>query len=182
MKEKVKVYEKKSIIQQIKEGYKNANVQLIFEPEHLVYIDDNIYGYTNIEKASEYLHGKGIFLAAVVTAQTLFGNNYHVVLCDEATFELPKFVQEFLIQHEVGHAVNGDLEQVKTSIKSYELILKRALGFLPEMEIKADAFAVKINGIEDTKKAIKFLIHETNLPFNSKLELVRRYKKVCRYE
>ena len=176
MKEKIKVYEKQSLAKQIRDAYEAAKTPLTFEPEHLVHIGENIYGYTNLEKASEYLHAKGICLAAVVSAKTMFGETLQIVMCNNIAFELPEYVQEFLIQHEIGHAVNGDLNM--TPLESCKLMIKRTLGFLPEMELKADAYAAKVNGIESTKNAIKFLILDTNLPFISKLELIRRYKKV----
>lgn len=177
MSKKINVYTKKSFIQSVKDGYKYANAQLNMHPEELVKIVDNVYAYTNTEKSADYLQGKGIVLAAITSARDIFGNIFHVVLTDTSFENLPNFVQQFLIHHEVGHALNGDLNGM-TEISSTMLLIKRAFGFLPEMEVKADAYAAKINGIEETKKAIKFLICNTNVPLRTKIELLRRYKKV----
>ena len=177
MSKKINVYTKKSFIQSIKDGYHYANATLNMEPEELVQIVDNVYGYTNTEKSTTFLYGKGIILAAITPARDIFGNVFHVVLTDTAFEKLPDFVQQFLIQHEIGHALNGDLEGMTTK-KSHMLLIERALGFIPEMEIKADAYAAKINGIEETKKAIKFLICNTNVPLITKIELLKRYKRV----
>ncbi len=175
--EKINVYKKQSFIQGFINGMKHANDTFQIKPEHIKSLGNNIYNYE--VAADDYLHNKGIVLASIVTASNIF-RSFYVILHDSNVNKLPEFVIEFLLQHEIGHAMNGDLEKVRTDIDSTKLVLKRALGLLPQMEILADAYAASINGTENTKRAIRFLIHNTNLPFNSKFELFRRYRRLCK--
>ena len=135
----------------------------------------NIYGdiYYHEPASDNYLHSRGMILAAAV-AMDFNGIRKNVILHDSAFDKVPNYVKKFFVAHEAGHAINGDLDNIDDALAK-KLVLQRALGILPKMEIKADRYAASIVGKDIAKKSFMFMIKNTNLPLNSKLELLKRY-------
>lgn len=151
------------------DGWKFNSFNLFYE-HHLVKIAGNVY--YNEPTSDDYMHSRGIVLAAAV-ALNFNGVKKYAVLHDSYFDNLPEYVKRFFIAHEVGHAANGDLEI--TESESIKNVIKRVIGILPKMEVEADRYAASIIGKDVVKKAIKFMVMKTNLPLNSKIELVKRY-------
>ena len=139
---------------------------------------DNIFYYE--DALDNYMHANLIAgLAAVkVKFLTSDGNFTYcdTILHDSSYDEFPKFVKRFLMEHEIGHSKNKDLDMdAKTSRM---ILIKRSFGILPNIEIEADAYAASIVGASNAKKALLFLRKRTDLPLTSKIELMRRYWKI----
>lgn len=127
-----------------------------------------------------YMHSNLVAGMATVKIRffTIYGTfeDRNVILHDSSYTEFPRYVKRFLIEHEIGHVKNGDLEMDPS--KSKFAIIKRSFGILPKMEIKADAYASAVVGNYNAKKALLFLRKRTDLPLISKFELMRRYYKI----
>lgn len=139
--------------------------------------------YCEKEKGS-HLRSTGAALAMVQNVKftnfSLMGGHQTfdapVIMHDEAFELLPKFVQKFLLYHEIGHVVNDDINISEEESK--RLIVKRAFGVLPKMEVKADAYAASVVGVDSARKALQFLIDKTDIPMISKIECRRRIRKI----
>lgn len=164
--EKLNIYNKKDFNLN---GF-NFSLDLFFD-HNLTNIERNIYYH---EPASDsYLHSRGMALAAAV-ALDFNGVIKYAVLHDSAFDKLPDYVKKFFVTHELGHAINGDLDKIDDALAK-KLIIQRTLGILPKIEILADRYAASVVGKDIAKKSLMFMIRNTNLPWNSKLELMKRY-------
>lgn len=165
---KINVYNKKDFSLN---GF-NFSFDMFFESNiRKIEGSENVYYH---EPASDtYLHSRGIVLAAAV-AMDFNGIRKHVILHDSAFDKVPNYVKKFFVAHEAGHAINGDLDNIDEDLAK-KLILQRAFGILPKMEIEADRYAASIMGKDIAKKSLMFMIRNTNLPWISKLEMIKRY-------
>ena len=136
---------------------------------------NRIYSY-NLT-SDEFLHTRGAALTAVIKVDLPNGSQCHLVLHDSGFKKLPENVQNFLMLHEVGHALKGHIDDMDAQ-EAKKIMIKRAFGMIQQMEVEADAYAALVIGVDEAKEAIRFLIKNTNLPFNSKIELKRRYKRL----
>ena len=94
-----------------------------------------------------------------------------MIIKDQFFDELPKFVQDFMIQHEIGHFKNkhhlrGDKNKIPNIIRTF--------GMTNKMEIKADEYAVRKVGREKSIAALQWMCKNTDLPFLSKWEMRQR--------
>lgn len=168
MKNKINVINKK----EMKISFINA--PQLFYSDKLVQVNDDVYLYT--EPMDEYLHNRGIVLCAAVKIN--FGDAiYDVIVFDSALLKLPPYVQDMFIGHEVGHFVNNDISDLSEA-DARKLIIKRTFGIIPTMEFNADKYAASLIGVSSAKSALMFMVKNTNLPLNSKIELLRRYCKI----
>lgn len=150
------------------------NIPPLFYADKLVDLGNNVYFYN--EPLDEYLHNSGMILCAAIKV-TFTDGVRNVIIHDSALSKLPKAVQETFINHEVGHFMNGDLENV-TAADSMKMIIKRVFGLTPQMEYNADAYAASVVGVSKVKSTFAFMINRTNIPFNTKIELIKRYHKI----
>lgn len=166
---KIKIYNLKEMVKA------NTGFQIpeLFFGHNLTQVEGTpVYVYT--EPVDTFLHSRNILLSACVKLQ--FGDEiYDTVVVDSNFKKLPDEVQAALIHHEVGHAINKDLDGLSAN-ESRKIILKRLLGFPVEMELKADAYAASVLGYKSVIKALQFMVKETNIPFLSGLEIRRRIK------
>lgn len=169
-KEKIKVYDWK----QYYKFEENAGSDL-FLTEHFdectAAPDTFVY---NIPSRFNYL--KGFILASVAKVTLNNGNSVNLIVTDDGFAKLPRTVRLFLLSHEVGHVLNGDLEKETVALKTYS----RAFGVLPKMEVEADRYAASVVGLDAAKRSILYLVHKTNLPFSTKVEFMRRYYKLAK--
>lgn len=170
-KNKIKVTPKvKFELVYIPEMFFSTNLELIDEK-------NNIFSYT--EDAGRTMHHIGGALAMATKLD--FGSVIHnVVLHDSGFNKLPNYVQEYMMQHEIGHIVNGDLEKVPNAKSAQLILIGRSFGILPAMEVAADKYAASMVGIKQTRAAMMFLVRRTDLPLISKIEFLRRYIKVAK--
>ena len=122
---------------------------------------------------SEMMISMGMAICCV--APFMFNDEKKYIILHDNTFDkLPKKVQDMFVQHEIGHVMNGDLENI-TVLKSLGMILLRTIGIIPKMEIDADEYAAKQLGFD---LAVKTLIysskHAGSLSAMGKLEMKRR--------
>ena len=144
-----------------------------FKPIDGININD-IYKYDIA--VDEIMHTRGLALMAAVKVYYC-GTTSNLIMYDTSFEKLPLGVQEFLMYHEIGHIVNKNLDTL-TESEAKNLIIKRALFILPKMEVEADKYAASILGTDKVKQIMLFMIKNTNLPFTSKLELLKRYLKL----
>lgn len=97
-----------------------------------------------------------------------------VIYVDDFFLVLPKYVQEFIIQHELGHISSNHNEQIKKPLLHSILRIFK----LSELEVEADKCAVKVLGLEKCKDGLLYLINDVNFPLSSKLELKKRLKVI----
>ena len=164
----LKIYNKKDISIS---GY-NRLIELNTNYFSEVDASKNIYKYQIT--ADEFMHSRGFLLAAAVKVYLKNGMICTLVVHDSLFEKLPNNVQYFLMYHEIGHCINGDLDSL-TELDSKIFLIKRALGILPKIEINADKYAASIIGANKMKEAIMFMIKKTNIPLTSKFELFKRY-------
>jgi len=94
----------------------------------------------------------------------------NIIIIDRRFFFFPKFIQDFLLLHEVGHFLNGDLKIEN----QYELRLEHIKNNeVIEEELIADEFAIKKLGKFKVKLALKILY----LIYKNK-ELLLRIEKI----
>lgn len=157
------------------------NLFTFFYQENMEEIDDGIFIYKS--PVDDYMHPMGIVGAAAtkIKFKTITGKEIvcNTIVHDSAFEKLPKYVQRFLVSHEIGHIVNGDIDNL-TEKESTNLIIKRVLGILPTMEICADSYAASIIGTGNAKESLKWLIRNTDLPIISKIELFRRCRRLSK--
>ena len=146
---------------------------------------EQVPGYNEIfyysSPMDSFMHTNGMVGMAATKVRFLLNSGSFItcdtILHDAAYDTLPEYVKQFLLAHEIGHIQNGDLKELSEE-SAKKLFIKRAFGLLPKMEIKADSYAASIVGLDTAKRALKFLFKNTDLPFNSKFELKRRYRKI----
>lgn len=90
--------------------------------------------------------------------------------------EIPEMVKKFLIAHEIGHIVNGDLERGEKEIKKFNNERYSKKG--SELEFKADEYAAKIIGHKNVLKCLKFLKKNTSFLVMSRRDTNNRIKHI----
>lgn len=96
-----------------------------------------------------------------------------VIVKDQFFDELPKFAQDFMIQHEIGHFKNGHMleeERNKLHIANF----MRLFGMASKVEFAADEYAAKQIGRNKSVSALKWMCKNTDLPLLSKWEMRQR--------
>lgn len=96
------------------------------------------------------------------------------IYVDDFYFMFPDYVQEFILYHELGHIVNKHTDSV-LDIRIHNL---RRLFRVDELEIEADAYAVKYLGKEKSLKALMYLHNRIHLPMLSRREIKKRIRRV----
>ena len=107
-----------------------------------------------------YLKGKPCIAAA---GMTVFGRNLPTIIVSDLFLDAPEHLQKFAIYHEIGHIENGDVEPVteENRIKSKDEYRERMREYtkyrltnIDERELKADLYAAKIVGLENSLLAL----------------------------
>lgn len=131
-----------------------------------------------IVKNSEYLHKQGYAFAAVAFFTSF---DYDTLIVVDNYFEIiPEYIQNFYIQHEIGHIMNGDLDK---SIEELAKINKeRQKGIIPQMELDADYYAAQQVGFEDAINALQYIIDNTDIFSGTRHEHKVRIKNLERLE
>lgn len=94
-----------------------------------------------------------------------------MIIKDQFFDLLPKFVQEFMMTHEIGHFENGHhLNGQKNKLPN----LMRTFGVSNQMEFEADEFAARKIGRNRCIKALEWIRKNTDLPITTKLEMRQR--------
>ena len=126
---------------------------------------DNVYIIN--KPSSEFVHKtNGVF--AVCTKNT---DGMRFIITDEFFDILPDMVKRFTLYHELGHIFN-DHEYTKKDM------VKREFGMLLQHEKEADKFAAETIGYKNAMKSLYWLIRNTDLPFISKLEMMKRIRNL----
>lgn len=108
--------------------------------------------------------------AVMMLALDATGKN-GIIIKDQFFDQLPRFVQEFMINHEIGHFKNGHhLRGNKNKIPN----IIRTFGVTNVLEIKADAYAAMKIGRNKCIAALEWLCENTDLPMSSKWEMRQR--------
>ena len=144
----------------------------MFYQNHCVEIYDGIYMYD--EPVDDYLHKQAMILCASTTVD--FGEGpINLIVYDSKFKKCPKIMQEYAINHEIGHIINGDFKDMKKLERENK---KRLLGILPDMEVQADLHAALVMGPAKVKHIMKYMMLNTDLPLGTKIELFRRYNRI----
>ena len=142
----------------------------------MLFEDDKNIVAIHTEPCDEYMHSNGMLLAA---ANAIDLNNPDdirnagVIIYDSYLLKLDKDIQDFFINHEIGHIMNGDMK-VASAKKSEMLLFLRRHGLIPIMEFKADAFAAAIVGKNVAKKSFMHLLRLKSLSFVCKRDIFIR--------
>ena len=100
--------------------------------------------------------------------------NAGLILYDSHFLNFEDNVQDFFIEHEVGHIKHGDLNGLERE-DAYKLLLKRCCGIIPKLELKADVYAASVVGRNVAKKALLQMAKCKFLPLITKRELFLRW-------
>ena len=149
---------------------------IFVEKEDLKLIDKEHEVYMYKERNDAFVHTCGCAVAMAYNLN-IDGKTYKTIMCDSSFDKLPKYVQKFIILHELGHHVNGDGELPEK--ERLHALAVRSLSILPEIEVNADKYAYSIMGSK-AKSALKFLLCRTNIKLAGKLELMKRIIKIDR--
>lgn len=145
----------------------------LFFADKMIEMEEGIYLYN--EPMDYFLHSKNIILCASTIVD--FGDfKRNVIVYDTAFNELPKYVRDTCIYHEIGRIKNNDHNLNAKECR--KLVIKRMIGILPKMEINADKYAASVLGTFKVKNALSFMINKTNIPLTTRVELARRYHKL----
>ena len=166
----IKVYEA------MKEDIKNPSVFLI-TADQLEPVNKNLPNLYRYKEPTNYLHNYGALFSGCTKVEFSNGNRVDVIITDSLFDLLPEFVQEFLLKHEEGHHIHGDLDaMLNNKRKAIVLLLLRCLGKTSKMELAADAYAADYVGYKMAIKSIEWIKNNTDIPFLSKIELNSRIR------
>ena len=149
---------------------------LFAHKEDLKLIDKENEIYMLKERKDAYVHTCGCAIAMAINF-SFDGIIYKAIVCDSSFDRLPKYVQKFIVLHEIGHHVNGDGNLSEK--EKLRALAGRTIGILPKMKVNADKYAYSVMG-EKAKSALKFLLCRTNVKFIAKTELMKRIMKIDR--
>lgn len=94
-----------------------------------------------------------------------------IIIKDQFFDQLPKFVQDFTMMHEIGHFKNGHhLNGTKNRLPNF----MRTFGISNQMEFEADKYAARKVGKTRCIEALKWIQKNTDLPMATKLEIRQR--------
>ena len=144
-------------------------VETYISANDMVYIRDDICFVT--KPCNEFVHKIGGAFA--VSSATV--NGLGLIITDEFFYELPKKVQSMIVYHEVGHYVNGHYKNENEVKRSR---ITRTFGKVTRTESEADMYAVEMLGAKDVIAALYWCIKNTDLPFLSKVEAMKRIKNI----
>ena len=161
----------------------NPDKDFKFDMQYLRLLDikgtEDIYEYT--VPADGWMHSNFILLAAAAKIN-FDGYRPITAIVHDSNFEkLPTNVKHFLTAHELGHIKNCHLSGSDMK-RTRKILIGRIFGILPETEIIADAYASMALGKHYVLSALSYLIHNTNAPISTKIELLRRYRKISKEE
>jgi hypothetical protein len=134
--------------------------------------NDNIDVYMYTEPCDRSMHQQYIYLSAV---HNIISNKSYsgLITFDSYLLSFEKYVQDFLIFHEVGHITLGHAKNISKA-KSKLIVFLRACGICPKMEFDADVYAASIVGKKDAKSALIQLI-KSRLYMINKVEILLRW-------
>ena len=113
----------------------------------------------------------------VFAAMTLSVFGTPLIIIDEFFGMMPKSVQRFIVMHEVGHYVNGDLHEVDSKEKAKEEKKRRKKGE-SIYEIKADRFAASKIGSKEALNALKCMRDSCSKGVLCKKDIENRIKSM----
>lgn len=134
-----------------------------------------VFRYT--EPCNEYMRDIGLTIVAANKVEIHDKSDTRkagLIIHDLNLLKFDNDVQNFLINHEIGHISNGDLSDM-TDKKSITLIIARCLGIIPSMEFKADTFAALVTSKKAAQKSLMKLVKSKSLPFITRKEFFIRW-------
>ena len=99
-----------------------------------------------------------------------------MIIRDSNFDSLTDICKDFIVHHELGHIYNKDTSMVP--YKSKLIMIKRALGFTPKMEFKADNFAACVLGKYNCIYALFELLRNKKVCIISKIEIIKRIIRI----
>lgn len=106
------------------------------------------------------------------TAKTTFGET--IILTDDEFETLPKDLRKFILYHELGHQINGDLNRPVEELQ--KVMRNRNRRKVSEMELKADEYALSKTDLETALRVMDFLKDLTKRLGLSSAEIKQRRK------
>ena len=96
------------------------HIPIIYGPEHVQSEGFQLLYVTKVEVGNEQCHG---------------------IIVDDTYLSMSENIKIFFLLHEMGHILHGDVELPEEESKM--ILQSRMNGEVPEMELKADAFAIQ---------------------------------------
>lgn len=137
-------------------------------------MDDDLYLVN--KPCGPFVHKNNGAIASVALATDMKSG---LIIKDQFFDKVPKFVQRFVIYHEIGHYKNGDINPGNKHNLDKAKIL-RSFGISNEMEFKADEFAAKHIGVRTCINALIWQMKETDLGLISKIEMKQRISRLMK--
>ena len=155
------------------------------ESPRIIYTKDEYevvgkYEGSNIVKVVDNLliHSLGCCLAS---AQKSWGGSYMIVT-DDVFNKCPRYVKEFIVNHEIGHIKLGHLETTARSQWIY--LIKRAFGGKTSKafmnELAADQFSAAEIGYDKALHALGYMANHFNLGTIGNAEIRKRMRHIQR--
>lgn len=122
------------------------------------------------------LQAAGLIVAAAQKLQMFDGTTAYLIMTDNKFDEIElknKKLAKFIMAHEVGHIVNGDLENSDTQFDGLKKAVKR-LFFLSDQEVAADSYAIAQFGSGVNGPAIVYALSKYVPAGLSRLEVIKR--------
>lgn len=110
------------------------------------------------------------------TAKTIYGET--IILTDNDFDTYPKDVRKFILYHEIGHQINGDLDRPVEELQ--KVLRNRNRRKVSEMELKADEYALSKTDLETALKVMDHLIDLTKRLGLSSVEIKQRRKHLIK--
>ena len=164
---------KKEAIREMIE-YKNIPTSVEIFVGSVTKMDDDLY---LVDKpCGPFVHKSGGAIAVVDLGKDM---KTGLIIKDQFFDKVPKFVQRFIVYHEMGHFKNGDVSAGnKKNLKIKNAL--RSFGISNDMEFNADAFAANHLGKRTCVNALIWLMRETDLGFVSKIDMKQRISKLMK--
>lgn len=120
------------------------------------------------EPCGPFVH-KNLGVICIITPDKT--GKFGMVIKDQFFDQLPKFVQEFTLSHEIGHFENGHhLNGQKNKLPNF----MRTFGVSNQMEFEADEYAARKIGRNKCIEALRWICENTDLPMATKWEMHHR--------
>lgn len=127
-------------------------------------------------RSSEMVHSITSLLACTTALNTIYGTTVRVICVDEYFDLAPKYVQEFVINHEIGHIKNKHFENGSVNA-SFKHIFTRSIKLSKE-EVEADLYAYNKIGKENSILALEYILNTFKVSkkdTKSRLKVIKSY-------
>ena len=120
---------------------------------------------------NDFVKGNGFMFSAVFK-----GSSNYIIAVDNEFLTLSKRTQEYILQHEIGHIINGhlNLTEISYDARMNDLLNNKVLN----IELEADMYACKVIGLDNFIGSINELINRSDLYDFTIKEYCLRAKKV----